>query len=200
MTTPTAGPARFSTRLLLSCAAIGAAGGLLAVVINYLLALVPPSPLAYAVYTATIGVWALGPLVAVSLFRVPGVGLLTAVFAGVVNLVAPTGFLQVVNFLAAGVVLELPFLVMLYRRWSDRYVRNASVVALVLGSAGYYTSCALAGLFPASFYPWGALATLAATVALAIGVTLLAQRVAVQLARQGLGRRQPATVVVAADE
>ena len=69
-TTPA--PRRTSpTRFLLSTAALGAAGGILVVAINLSLLAVPPSSLSYSIYSATLGIWFLGPLVATALFRRP---------------------------------------------------------------------------------------------------------------------------------
>lgn len=193
---------RFSTRLLLSCAAIGAAGGLVVAALNWGLLLLPQTWFAYSLYAVTLGVWGLAALVAVALFRAPGVGLLTMVFAGVVNLVTPNGFAMLVNFLLAGLIIELPFLVTRYRRWSDGYVRSASIVALVLASTAYLGTLVVSRnvdgspFLPPEFYPWGVVAVVAGAALVATGVTLLAQGVARALERQGLGRRSTDTVLV----
>lgn len=196
---------RHSTRLLLSCAAIGAAGGIVIAALNWSLLLLPQTWIAYTLYTIVLSVWALPALISVALFRAPGVGLLTMAFAGVVNLVTPNGFAMVVNFLVAGVIIELPFLVTGYRRWSDRSLRVGSVIALVLASAAYFSTLVIAvnadgsAFLPADFFPGGVVVSLLGTLAAAIAVTQLALSVSRQLARQGLGRRDTDTVVVASD-
>lgn len=196
---------RHSTRLLLSCAAIGAAGGIVIAALNWSLLLLPQTWFAYTLYTVTLGIWGLPALISLALFRAPGVGLLTMVFAGVVNLVTPNGFAMLVNFLVAGVIIELPFLVTRYRRWSDAYVRTGSVVALVAASAIYFTTLVTSvnadgsAFLPAEFYPWGVVISLAGAVVVAVAVTLVAQNVARQLERQGLGRRSTDTVVTSAE-
>lgn len=187
---------RYSTRLLLSAAAVGAAGGILVIIFNYALAWLPPSTLAYSVYSATIGVWSLGPLVATALFRLPGIALLTSLFAGLVNLVAPAGFAQLPNFLIAGILLEIPFAVALYRRWSDRYLRIAIPVGLLLLSIVYFAACVVADAIRMDeFLPWLALATAVGTAVEIALVTWLSMQIAERLRRAGLGTRSTDRVV-----
>ena len=177
-----------STRFLLSTAALGSAGGILVVAINVSLLAVPPSTLSYSIYTATLGIWFLGPLVATALFRRPGVALLTAVFAGIVNFVTPFGFAQFTNFLIAGVILELPFAIMLYRRYSDRVIRAAFPIALILSSGVYLLACLLADVIRFSeWVPWLAIGTIVVTVGLAFGLTALSMSIAAKLRRAGVG-------------
>ena len=186
-TTPA--PRRTSpTRFLLSTAALGAAGGILVVAINLSLLAVPLSSLSYSIYSATLGIWFLGPLVATALFRRPGVAILTSVFAGIVNFVTPFGFAQFANFLIAGVILELPFAIMLYRRWSDRMIKTAFPIALVAASGVYLLACLLADVIRFSeWVPWLAIGTVVVTVALAFGLTSLSMSIAAKLRRAGVG-------------
>lgn len=180
--------ARFSTRLLLSTAAIGAAGGLLVVGLNYALVGLPPSSLTYAIYAATTPAWSLGSFVAMALFRRPGVALLTSVFSGLVNLASPFGVAQLVNFLVIGLLLELPFAVALYRRWSDRYFWVAFPAGALLLSVGYLVPTLAAGaIVPSEIAPWPAALLVVATVALALGLTALSLRTAASLRRAGIG-------------
>lgn len=188
--TSTAAPRRATTptRLLLSTAAIGAAGGILVVALNYALIAVPPSTLSYSIYTATIGVWALGPLVAMALFRRPGVALLTALFAGVINLVVPTGLPQLLNFLVGGILIELPFAVLWYRRLGDRAVRIAFPIGMLLMSGVYLSTCLAAGAIRLNeWLPWLAIGTVVGAVAVAAGLTVLATDVAARLRHAGVG-------------
>ena len=186
------------TRFLLSTAAIGAAGGLLVVAINYALIAVPPSSLSYSIYTATLGIWFLGPLVATALIRRPGVALLTSIFAGVVNFVTPFGFAQFTNFLIAGIILELPFAITLYRRYSDRMLRTAFPIALILASGVYLVACLAADVIRFSeWIPWLAIGTVVVTVGLAFGLTALALSIAAKLRAAGVGGPLPATAAPA---
>jgi len=192
---------RYSTRLLLSAAAIGAAGGLLVVGLNYALIAVPPSTLSYSIYSATIGAWAIGPLIAMALFRLPGIAFLSTLFAAVINFLAPAGFGQFTTMLIAGVLIELPFAVTLYRRWSDRFFWIAYPVSLALMSLAYFASCLAAGAIESAvFFPWIAIGTLVLTVAVVVGFTWIPLRVAAQLRAAGLGARSTDRVVVPAED
>ncbi|GAB3171007.1 hypothetical protein GCM10027059_38530 [Myceligenerans halotolerans] len=178
---------RYSTRLLLSTAAIGAAGGLLVVGLNYALVGLPPSSLTYAIYAATTPAWALGSFVAMALFRRPGIALLTSVFSGVINLASPFGVAQLVNFLVIGLLLELPFAVALYRRWSDRFFWIAFPVGALLLSVGYLAPTLAAGAIdPSEITGWLSTLLVVATVALALGLTALSLRTATSLRRAGI--------------
>ncbi len=181
---------RYSTRLLLAVAAIGAAGGLLHVALNYSLVWVPPSTVSYSIYAVTTPIWFVAPFNAVALFRLPGVGLIAALVCGVVNFVTPYGLWQFVNAVVAGVLLELPFAVAGYRRWSDRTLWIALPIASLLMSAAYFASCWFGGVVdPAQFFPWLAIVVLVGSVAVAFGLAWVALAVARRLQRAGLGAR-----------
>ncbi|RPF21360.1 ECF transporter S component [Myceligenerans xiligouense] len=179
---------RYPTRLLLSTAAIGAAGGLLVVGLNYALVGLPPSSLTYAIYAVTTPAWSLGSFVAMALFRRPGVALLTSVFSGLVNLASPFGVAQLVNFLVIGLLLELPFAVARYRRWSDRFFWIAFPAGALLLGAGYLAPTLAAGAIdPSDIAPWLSALLVAAGVALALGLTAVALRTAAALRKAGIG-------------
>lgn len=106
-----------TTRLLLTAAAIAVGGGLLGVPNAYLfgvLNVVAPWGLG-----AAAGLYVLPGLVAQAALRRPGAGLLTQLLAGLVAApFVPTGIVSVVSYLLLGVLIELPFLLTLYRRWT----------------------------------------------------------------------------------
>ncbi len=182
---------RYSTRLLMSVAAVGAAGGVLVVALNYaLLFWVPPSTIAYSIYAMTIPFWYLGPYIALALFRMPGVGLIAAAIGGIVNFVTPYGLAQFGNAIVAGILLEVPFAIVGYRRWSDRYYWFAFPLAALLQSTAYFLVCWFGGvILPAEFQPWLAIVTVVASLASAIAVTSLSLAVARRLRRAGVGMR-----------
>ncbi|WP_087133130.1 ECF transporter S component [Microbacterium esteraromaticum] len=112
----------FSTRTLLVCAALAVVAGVIAQLSRVLgvaiQAIVPwlsfPAPLP----------WFLGIMVAVALFRRPGVALIT----GFLGMVASAGGLVLVG----GIIIELVFLTGRYRRWSPaRYYLAAGLIAVV---------------------------------------------------------------------
>ncbi|MEV6306916.1 ECF transporter S component [Actinoplanes sp. NPDC051861] len=106
---------RLTTRFLMACAAIGAATGVLLLPANFVAAAIAPTvPLAYAAF---LGVWLLGPVVALAVLRRPGAAVLTMLIAGIINIPTPAGPNAIVTNLMVGVALELGFLVTLYRIW-----------------------------------------------------------------------------------
>ncbi|WP_168200377.1 ECF transporter S component [Protaetiibacter larvae] len=122
---------RFTTRYLLSCAAIGVAGGLLLIPANLYAGTVAKGvPLLYA---PIVGVWILPVVIALALLRRPGAGVLTALIAGIVTIPSsPNGAGAVITMLMIGVLLELPFAVLLYRRWHPAIFLVATAVLAAL--------------------------------------------------------------------
>ncbi len=108
---------RTSTRVLLSCAAIGVGGGLVAGASGYLAAAFAAfGPLLYGI---TAGTHFLPSVVALALLKRPGTAVLAGVIAGLVGAAfAPWWIGRFVGTgLLVGVLLELPFLITRYRRW-----------------------------------------------------------------------------------
>lgn len=130
---------RTSTRVLLSCAAIGVGGGLVAGPAGYLALLFAAfGPMLYGL---TIGAHFLPSVVAFALLRRPGTAVLTGFIAGLVGAAfAPQWFWRYVGTgLLVGALLELPFLLTRYRRWDPWlfYVSGAGAGAL-LGIAVFF--------------------------------------------------------------
>jgi energy-coupling factor transport system substrate-specific component len=184
---------RFPTRVLLSAAALGAAGGVYVVALNW--ASVLTGAIAYYAYAATIALWALPVFVAQALLRRPGIALLTSVIMGLINAAfTPFGVQQLMNFVVVGIVMELPFAVTLYRRWSKRFFWVAHPVSALLQSAIYTVSVILA--FEA--VPWWALAiAIVGGVISSFVVTWLGQLIAGRLRKAGLGGREVVTSATA---
>lgn len=127
-----------STRLLLTCAAIGVAGGLVFVVSGYLNGLM--SATVPIVYGALIGVYFLPGVVAQSLLRRGGVALLTGMFAGLIAAAfSPQWFLRYFGAgLAIGLLQELPFLVTRYRYWRAWVFYLAAAIAGLIFGVGVF--------------------------------------------------------------
>jgi len=107
---------RVTTAFLLTCAAIGVAGGALLVVANWmstaLFAAVP------AVSVAIAGLWLLPAVIALRLLQRPGAGLLVGLISGLVIVpFSGYGFSSVATNLWWAFFAELPFLIVLYRFW-----------------------------------------------------------------------------------
>ncbi|QTX04302.1 ECF transporter S component [Agromyces archimandritae] len=123
---------RTTTRVILSCAAIGVGGAIVAAGSGYLAAAV--AAFLPAVYGLTIGTHFLPSVIALALLKRPGVAVLTGVIAGLVaSAFAPMWFLRFVGTgLLVGALMELPFLLTRYRRWSAWMYYVAAAVAGVL--------------------------------------------------------------------
>lgn len=105
-----------STRLLLACAAIGVAGGVLFTAHAWVGGLtVNTIPFLYGI---TMGLYFLPGALAQALFHRGGVALLTAALSGLVaSPFQPIGFMAFLIGLAIGAAQELPFLIARYRYW-----------------------------------------------------------------------------------
>lgn len=186
---------RFPTRILLSAAAFGAVGGLFVIALNWLS--VAGGALAFYFYAATIAFWALPVLVSQAVLRRPGVALLTATLMGLVN--APFvvgGAQQILNFVVAGILVELPFVITLYRRWSSRMFWIAHTVSGLLFSL-IYLLLVILGLDAVA--PWIVAVTLVGLVVSSIGAAALGQLLASRLRKAGVGGSAPVRVGAPAD-
>jgi energy-coupling factor transport system substrate-specific component len=114
---------RISTRALLACAAIGAAGGLVVAPITVFSSSGPALalPLIYA------------------LLRFPGAALLTGVIVGLINIpFSAHGPMVFVSLAGIGLLQEIVPAALLYRRWGIGVLLAGSVVAgAVLGLLGW---------------------------------------------------------------
>ncbi len=107
----------FSTRLLLTCAAIGVASAILLLPVFSFFSY-PAIAIAPLAYTALLGVWFFGGVLIQSLTHRPGVALITSFIAGLVlGPLTPYGWSTVASTVTVGLCQELPFLATLYRRW-----------------------------------------------------------------------------------
>ncbi|MDO9395344.1 MAG: ECF transporter S component [Herbiconiux sp.] len=171
-----------STRLLLSCAAIGVAGGLLFIVNAYLGGTV--NAVLPVLYGVTLGVYFVPGAMAQALFRRGGVALLVAVLAGLVSAAfQPLGFGAALIAVGIGLVQELPFAVLRYRRWPVwLFVVGAAVSGVVL-AVGMYRLVGARDLDAA-----GTAVLLAGSFASPVLFTLLALALARALAATGVTR------------
>lgn len=176
---------RFPTAILLTCAALGVAGGILLAPANWV------STLLFAglpfVSVAIAGLWLLPSVIALRLLRTPLVGLLVGLLAGLV--IAPLsgyGFRSIATNLWWAAFAELPFLFVLWRYWGTwLHYLGAAVVGVLypilawqsfdLGSVGL-------GLQLAFF---------AITLGSCLGGTALGIVIADRLRGAGVGARLP---------
>lgn len=104
-----------TTRYLMTCAAIGAAAGVLLIPLNFVsFAFTATAPMLVAVL---VGAWLVGPVTALALIRRPGAAILTSAVAGVISMASPAGPSAIVTNLMVGAALEVGFAITLYRVW-----------------------------------------------------------------------------------
>lgn len=173
---------RVSTAYLLTCAAIGVAGGIMLTAANWLsTALFATVPF---ISVILIGLWLLPAVVGARLLERPLAAVLVGLISGLVA--APFsgyGFGSVATNLWYAVFVELPFLIVLYRFWKTwQYF----VGAIVLGIA--YPLLAAASFDLASFPWWGQALFVLLTMASAVAGVALGLAIADALRRTGVAR------------
>lgn len=175
---------RFPTAILLTCAALGVAGGLLLAPANWLSTfLFPGLPF---VSVALAGLWLLPSVVALRLLRRPLVGLLVGLLAGLVIVpFSGYGFGSVATNLWWAAFTELPFLFVLSRYWGTwmHYV-GALVVSIV------YPIMAWVSFDLGTFSLGVQILFFAITAASCVGATALGIRIADRLRKAGVGTRR----------
>lgn len=173
---------RASTQYLLTCAAIGAGGAVLLIPANNIAAAIAGAlPLLYA---AIVGVWVVPSVVALDLIRRPGAAVLTSLFAGLVLIpFTPYGVRSVITCLIFGVILEIPFLVTRYRRWSPWIFVIATLVLLALYSLLAYRTYDVQ-----SFPAWAQVTFFGLMLVSALLFTSLSLLLSRRLAKAGVAR------------
>ncbi|WP_168209210.1 ECF transporter S component [Agromyces intestinalis] len=174
---------RTSTSILLSCAAIGVGGGLVAGASGYLAAAFAAfGPMLYGL---TAGTHFLPSVVALALLRRPGTGLLTGLIAGLVGAAfAPWWFWRYVGTgLLVGALLEIPFLIARYRRWDPwLFYVSGAFAGLVLAIGVFFA-------LGAEHYAWWAwVIALAAWVLSPVLFIWIGRVIARALERAGVAR------------
>ena len=172
-----------STRLLLTCAAIGVGGGLVFVVSGYIQGLMAATiPILYG---SLIGVYFLPGVIAQSLLRRGGVALLTGLFAGLVAAAfSPQWFFRYLGAgIAIGLLQELPFVVTRYRYWKAWIFYLAAAIAGLVFGLGVFVAVGLS-----HFTGWANLIYFGLFVLSPIAVTWLGRVIADRLDKTGVAR------------
>ena len=174
---------RTSTRILLSCAAIGVVGGIVAGASGYLAAAFAAfGPLLYGI---TVGAHFLPSVIALALLKRPGTAVLAGVIAGLVGTAfAPWWIWRYLGTgLLVGVLLELPFLITRYRRWDPWLFYVAAVFS------GLVIAVAVFIALGAEYYAWWAWAiALPLWVASPVLFTWIGRIIAARLAKAGVAQ------------
>ncbi|MFD1714906.1 ECF transporter S component [Amnibacterium flavum] len=173
---------RQTTAILLTCAAIGVAGGLVFVLEGLISGTVAAA--APFLYGATLGVYFLPGAIAMVLLRRPGVALLSAVIAGVV--VSPFTSISVRAIAATaliGALQELPYAITRYRKRPVWLLYLGAVVAGAIFSAVVLVAFDVVSLAPGLQFVAVLSSVLAPVVFTAIG-----HAIALGVARTGAAR------------
>ncbi|MEV6596212.1 ECF transporter S component [Actinoplanes sp. NPDC051346] len=175
-----------TTRFLMTCAAIGAASGVLLVPVNHASAILAPTvPIVYA---GLVGFWILGPVLGLAVLRRPGAALLTTLIAGLVNVpLTPFGPSAVVTTLMVGVAVESGFAVTRYRVWKPWLFYVTTVLFTAVYAVVAYASFDMGSTVVAVRVLFFVLMLASATLATWAGLAL-AKRVAKTGVTRGLVR------------
>jgi len=134
---PTSRRRRYSTRLIMTAAAIGAGMGIIILPLEYVVLAIEGS--LPVVATITYGIWGMAALIPLALLRRMGVGVIGSVVAGLISSFSPYGLFMVIEMLLWGVLMELPYLITRYRFFGPRMF---TISGLVVGAV----SCALSSI------------------------------------------------------
>lgn len=176
---------RFPTAILLTCAALGVAGGALLAPANWVSTILFPG-LPF-VSVALAGLWLLPSVVALRLLRRPLVGLLVGLLAGLVIVpFSGYGFSSVATNLWWAAFTELPFLFVIWRYWGTwLHYLGAAIVGIV------YPILAWASFDLGSFSVVLQITFFAVTLGSCLGGTALGILIADRLRTAGVGARLP---------
>lgn len=176
---------RFPTAILLTCAALGVAGGALLAPANWISTILFPGLPFVSVGLA--GLWLLPSVVALRLLRRPLVGLLVGLLAGLVIVpFSGYGFSSVATNLWWAAFTELPFLFVIWRYWGTwLHYLGAAIVGVV------YPILAWASFDLGSFSVALQVTFFAVTLASCLGGTALGVLIADRLRKAGVGSRLP---------
>ena len=174
---------RTSTRVLLSCAAIGVVGGVVAGASGYLAAAFAAfGPMLYGL---TVGSHFLPSVVALAVLKRPGMAVLAGLIAGLVGAAfAPWWLWRYVGAgLLVGLLIEVPFLLTRYRRW------DAWLYYVAAGFAGLVIAIAVFIGLGAEHYAWWAWAiALPLWVLSPVLFTWIGRVIAARLAKAGVAQ------------
>lgn len=173
---------RYSTRLLMICAAIGVAGGVVYAVNAYVGGTVVAAlPMFYG---AIIAVYFLPGAIAQALLQRPMVAILTSLVAALVSLPVQPNFARALGgALLVGGLQEAVFALTRYRYWRTWvFVLSSAVAGLVIGVALHIM------LNLSITAPWVQITQLVASTCAPVLATLLGIAVARAVARTGVAR------------
>lgn len=171
---------RFSTRTLLTLAAIGVAAGIVAIPTFWASqAIWAAMPIVYGAFVIP---WVLPGVIAQAVVPRGGSALIAGLIAGLVSVPFTGGIGGLSLFLFIAVFLELPYAATLWRRW-DASMAYIAAAVLSVGYAAFWWLTLDAGRFP----PVVRAATILVLVVSIVAATALGRLVASRLRRAGVG-------------
>lgn len=186
-TEPVGTRSRYTTRTIMTAAAIGAAVGVILIPLNFaVMAVTTTLPILAVV---TYGIWGMSALVPLGLLRKPGAGIIGATAAGLVSSVSPYGLFMVVMMVLWGVFMEASFFITRYRYFGWK---SFAVVGILTGLLSSVMSIYSLNLLSMDL---GLVIAICVVQVLSfIGCSLLSLALAKALQRAGIAgvRRRPA--------
>lgn len=129
-----------TSKALLTSVAIGIAGSIVVVPLTYL-QMVATLSSSYVV-ALTLGLWVIPCLLPLAMVRQPGASLIACCAIGVISAVTtPFGLSAIPALVFEGIIVELPFAVTLYRKWS--VIQYYAAGAILGGFMGFMVPFAL---------------------------------------------------------
>lgn len=173
---------RVTTAYLLTCAAIGVAGGILLLAANWLSTLLFATvPL---ITTINAGLWLVPAVIALRLLERPFAGVLVGLISGLAIVpFSGYGFASVLTNVWWAFFVEVGFLVVLYRFWTRwQYYAGAVLVAIV------YPILSWASFNLGAFALWAQILFFAITLVSCVGFTAVGLAIGDGLRKAGVAR------------
>lgn len=107
------------TRNLMTVAALSVVGLIILIPLNYVSAGLMATPQMILIASSLMGLWVIPYMLPISVVRRPGATMLAALIMGIICIFStPSGVGAIINNLIGGLFIEVPFAVMLYRKWT----------------------------------------------------------------------------------
>lgn len=107
------------TRNLMTVAALSVVGLIILIPLNYVSAGLMATPQMILIASSLMGLWVIPYMLPISVVRRPGATMLAALIMGIICIfTTPSGVGAIIGNLIGGLFIEVPFAVMLYRKWT----------------------------------------------------------------------------------
>lgn len=125
---------KMTVRDLVIAVAIGIVGSIIVVGLIYFQAFASIAHI-YLV-SLSLGLWLVPCIMPLLIIRKPGASIIACLAMGVISaLTSPFGYLAIFSLVIEGIIIELPFLVALYRKWHNyQFVISAILLSIMMGA------------------------------------------------------------------